>query len=96
MLTPLQLYIVSVQYIYPGVDVKSVSISEFRANLLKYLNLVQKGDQFSITSKGRVMATLVSPRSQQKEARRKLDALARTAVIHDVISPLDADWEAMK
>ena len=73
---------------------KNVSISELRANLLKYLKRVQQGEQFNVTSKGRVMATLVSPVSLQEEARAKLDELAETAVIHDVVSPVDERWEA--
>jgi prevent-host-death family protein len=75
---------------------KNVSISELRANLLKYLTLVQKGEQISVTSKGRLMATLTPPVSQQSAARKSLRALAETAVIHDVISPTGESWDAMK
>jgi len=73
---------------------KSVSISEFRANLLKYLKLVQQGEPINVTSKGNVMASLTPPASLQDAARAKLDALAATAVIHDVTSPIDETWEA--
>jgi len=96
MLIPLKLYIYFVQIKKRQADMKRVSISELRANLLKYLTLVQQGEQISVTSKGRVLATLNSPVSQQDAAKAKLGKLAETAVIHDVISPVEDSWDAMK
>ena len=75
---------------------KNVSISELRANLLKYLTQVQQGEQINVTSKGHLMATLNSPVSQQEAASKKLEKLAKTAVINDVISPIEDSWDAMK
>lgn len=75
---------------------KNVSISEFRANLLKYLKCVQQGEQINVTSKGGVMATLTPPVSQQQAAKMKLEQLAKTAVIHDVVSPIEDSWDALK
>lgn len=75
---------------------KNVSISELRARLLHYLSLVQQGEEIDVTSKGRVLATLTPPVSLQNSAREKLDKLAGTAVIHDVISPVEDSWDALK
>jgi prevent-host-death family protein len=75
---------------------KNVSISELRANLLKYLTLVQQGEAINVTSKSRVLATLTPPVSQQDAAKTKLAKLAKTAVIRDVISPIEDSWDAMK
>jgi prevent-host-death family protein len=75
---------------------KNVSISELRANLLQYLTLTQQGERINVTSKGRVMATLIPPASQQQSAREKLEQLAKTAVINDVLSPIEESWDAMK
>ena len=75
---------------------ENVSISEFRANLLKYLRRSQCGEQINVTSKGHVLATLSPPVSLQEAARAKLKELAKTAVVGDVVSPTDANWEAMK
>ena len=75
---------------------KNVSISEFRANLLKYLRQVKHGEQINVTSKGDLLATLTPPISQQNAARTKLRELAKTAVLHDVLSPIDENWDAMK
>lgn len=96
MLIPLNLYIHFVQLRKRNTDMKNVSISELRANLLKYLTLVQQGEQINVTSKGNVMATLTPPVSQQDTARAKLKKLAETAVIHDVISPIEDEWDALK
>jgi len=75
---------------------KNVSISELRANLLRYLKRVQQGERINVTSKGQVMATLSPPVSRQEGARLKLAKLAKTAVLHDVISPLKDDWNVLK
>jgi len=75
---------------------KNVSISEFRANLLKYLKIVQHGEQLNVTSKGTPLATLTPPVSQHGTSKAKLEKLAKTAIIHDVLSPAGDSWEAMK
>lgn len=75
---------------------KNVSISELRANLLKYLQQVHGGQQIDVTSKGIVMATLVPPLAEREAAVAKLAELAETAVIHDVIAPIDAKWDAAR
>lgn len=96
MLKSLRLYISFVQHRKRSIGMKNVSISEFRANLLKYLTLVQKGEAINVTSKGSLMATLNPPVGQQKAARLQLDQLAETAVIHDVVSPGEDGWDALK
>jgi len=75
---------------------KNVSISEFRANLLKYLKFVQHGEQINVTSKGTPLATLTPPIGQNEASRAKLKKLAKTAIIHDVLSPTEESWEAMQ
>ncbi len=75
---------------------KSVTISEFRSNLLKYLKNAQHGEQINVTSKGTPLATLAPPVSQHKNAKTRLRNLAKTAVIHDVLSPIEGSWDAMK
>ena len=74
----------------------SVNITELRANLLKYLNKAQHGEEVTVTSNGQRLATIVAPIDQKRRAKAKLKRLAKTAKIHDVASPIDAQWEAMK
>ncbi len=75
---------------------KSVTISEFRANLLKYLKNAQYGEQINVTSRGAPLATLSPPVIQHNSAKAKLRKLAKTAIIHDVVSPIEDSWDAMK
>lgn len=89
------LYINIVQ-IYGRVSMKQVTISQFRANLLKYLKTVQRGEAMNITSKGTMLATLIPPISQHEAAKQKLALLAKTAQIHDVVSPVVETWNALK
>ncbi|MEP5568758.1 MAG: type II toxin-antitoxin system prevent-host-death family antitoxin [Halioglobus sp.] len=72
----------------------TVNISEFRANLLKYLELANTGEAISVTSNGRTLATITPPANQAQEARNKLEDIARSTKIGDVVGPLDEDWEA--
>ncbi len=75
---------------------KNVSITELRANLLKYLKIAQHGEQINVTSKGTLLATLTPPVSQQNFAKDKLRELAKTAIVDDVLSPIEDAWDAMK
>lgn len=75
---------------------KNVSITELRANLLKYLKIAQHGEQINVISKGTLLATLTPPVSQHNAAKAKLKKLAKTAAIHDVLSPTGDSWDAMK
>lgn len=74
----------------------NVNITEFRANLLNYLSKAQSGEQITVTSNGQMLATIVAPIDQKKLAKARLKSLARTSRIHDVIAPLDNEWEAME
>ena len=75
---------------------KTVSISELRANLLKYLGEAQRGERIDVTSKGVVLATLVAPVGEREAARMRLEELAACATIGDVVSPIDERWEAAR
>ena len=73
---------------------KNVTISEFRANLLKYLKIAQNGEKINVTSKGDSLATLTPPVAQYNTARNELKKLAKTAVVNDVVSPVEESWKA--
>lgn len=74
----------------------NVTITDFRANLLKYLNKVKNGEQINVTSKGAALATLSPPISKQDASKAKLQKLAETATFNDVLSPIESDWDALK
>lgn len=72
-----------------------VNITEFRANLLKYLEKANAGEHISVTTNGRLLATITPPVNQKELAKKRLGELAKTAKLHDVISPIEEDWDAL-
>jgi len=75
---------------------QTVNISDFRANLLKYLEIAQSGEEFSITSNGKLLATIAPPAQQKELAKKQLKELANSAKLHDIVSPTGSDWDAMQ
>ncbi|MCG5051508.1 MAG: type II toxin-antitoxin system prevent-host-death family antitoxin [Myxococcales bacterium] len=73
---------------------QTINISEFRANLLKYLEKANAGEPISVTSNGRLLATITPPVNQRDQAKQKLVVLAATAKLKDVVSPTGSDWDA--
>lgn len=57
---------------------KTIGISDFRANLLKYLEIANSGEQISITSNNRLLATVTAPAKQEQPVKKQLDTLAST------------------
>ena len=74
----------------------SVAISEFRANMSAILQQVQNGEIVSLTQRGTEIARLVPPDFVQFAARQRLEELRSTAVVGDVLSPIDDQWEVTK
>jgi len=71
-----------------------VDINEFRSNLLKYLEMARSGEQISVTSNGKVLATITAPLPEKDSAKKRLKSLSKTAKIHDVLGPIDdCEWE---
>ena len=75
---------------------EKVGVSTLRENLSIFLKKVQKGEIITITSRGRDMAKLVPVEDKIVKSRKMLRELGKNAVIGDIISPIDEEWEAMK
>jgi prevent-host-death family protein len=75
---------------------EKVGISALRENLSIFLEKVQKGQVITITSRGHEMARLVPVEDKREKSREFLRELGKNAVIDDIISPIDEEWEAMK
>jgi len=73
----------------------TTNISNFRANLLKYLEIANTGEKISVTSNGKLLATVAPPINQKEQARKKLNELATKAKVHDVTSPVESDWNTL-
>lgn len=71
-----------------------VKVSEFRARLPSYLARVKAGETLAISSRGRVIARLIPVQDAGEAARNELASLREKCRIDDVISPLDARWNA--
>ncbi|NHQ61236.1 type II toxin-antitoxin system prevent-host-death family antitoxin [Chlorobium sp. BLA1] len=74
----------------------TIAVSELRSNLKKVMQRVEHGETVEVTSMGKVVAHIVPPVDTQKIARMKLKEISGTAVLHDVLSPVDEQWEAGK
>lgn len=72
----------------------TVGVSEFRANMSNFLQQVQSGNVIRLMYRGREIAKLVPPDYAQYAARQELKLLRETAVVGDLLSPLDVEWEA--
>lgn len=68
----------------------SIGITEFRANMNGILQKVQQGEIVTLTLRGAEIARLVPPDFARQAARQELEQLRQTAVVGDVLSPLDA------
>ena len=73
-----------------------IAVSEFRANLVGFLKRVERGEVITLTSRGQEVAKIVPPENKMEEAREALKKLQKTAVVGDVLSPINEEWEVMK
>lgn len=74
---------------------QTVNISDFRSNLLKYLEIANSGELISVTSSGKLLATITPPINQREQAKQQLKELSVSARVHDVTTPTDSEWDAM-
>jgi antitoxin (DNA-binding transcriptional repressor) of toxin-antitoxin stability system len=72
----------------------NIGVSEFRANMSAFLSQVQQGNIVRLMQRGTEIATLVPPNYAQLVAQESLIALRQTAIVGDVLSPIDEIWEA--
>ncbi len=72
---------------------KSVAISDLRANLLLWIEEVKKGKSIMVTSHGKPIARLSPPEDEREAAKARLKALRKTARIGDILTPIGDDWE---
>ncbi len=75
---------------------EKVAVSEFRANLVSFLKRVEKGEVIALTSRGHEVAKIIPPDNKSENARNALKKLRKTAIIGDVLSPIEEEWEVSK
>jgi prevent-host-death family protein len=72
---------------------KTMSISELRANLMSAMEEIKKGKTIMVTSHGKPVAQIAPPPDKRKEAIARLKSLRKTARIGDIVSPTGETWE---
>ena len=72
----------------------NMGVSEFRANMNKILQRVQAGEIVSLQIRGAEVARLVPPSFAQTAAQKELEALRETAVVGDLLAPIDEPWKS--
>ena len=75
---------------------EKIAVSEFRANMVGFLNKVERGEIITLTSRGHDVAKIIPPDNTLENARKALKHLRKTAIIDDVLSPVEEEWAAMK
>jgi len=77
-------------------NMERIAVSEFRSNLLGFLKKVEKGDVITLTSRGSDVARIIPPENKMVAAQNALRHLRKTAIVSDVLSPLEEEWKVMK
>jgi prevent-host-death family protein len=73
----------------------TIQVSKLRANLMKVIKEIKQGSTINITSRGKVVAKLVPPGNNRERVKNKLKEISKSAVLKDIISPIEADWEVL-
>lgn len=72
----------------------AIGISEFRANMSTILQRVRDGEIITLLMRDKEVAKLVPPDYARMAARQTLNELRHTAVLGDIVSPIDETWDA--
>ena len=75
---------------------ESIGVSKLRENMVLFLNKVQQGESITITSRGTEIAMLIPIKKKGEVSKKTLKKLRETAVVGDVVSPIEEEWKAMK
>ena len=75
---------------------ESIGVSKLRENMVLFLNKVQRGKSITITSRGTEIAMLIPVKKKEEASRNALKQLRKTAVVGDVVSPIEEEWKALK
>jgi len=75
---------------------ESIGVSKLRENMVLFLSKVQKGESIAITSRGTEIAMLIPIKNKKEVSRNALKQLRKTAMVGDVVSPIEEEWKALK
>jgi prevent-host-death family protein len=75
---------------------QTVNVTELRAHLPNYLNMVQMGEEVAISNRGKIVARLV-PDEQTNEQQLAMAQVLKwrgTVITGDIMEPFDEVWTA--
>jgi prevent-host-death family protein len=70
----------------------AVKITDLRQNLPSWIARARAGERIGVSVHGEIVAELVPAVDRKAEAKRALATLRKTAVLGDLITPVDAEW----
>ena len=73
-----------------------VNITELRSHLPDYIARAAAGEEIMVTRRGEPIVRLVPAEDRRTAAKEQLARLRAEAMVGDVVSPLDADWDAAR
>ena len=71
----------------------SISVTELRNHLPRYIRKVKEGGEITISSRGKIIARLLPSKQDSREIHAQLGLLRNRCRIGDVISPVGEHWE---
>ena len=73
---------------------QQVNVTELRNHLPHYMNQVQKGVEFLVTSHGKKIARLVPEINNVEDAHSRLMTLRGTMIKGDILDSVEVEWNA--
>jgi prevent-host-death family protein len=74
----------------------TVGVNQLQENLMAFLEKVEAGERVTITVQGHEVACLVPCEDRMAKARSALQRFRQNAVVGDILSPLEEEWEVMQ
>jgi prevent-host-death family protein len=75
---------------------ETIGVSKLRENMVLFLNKVRQGESITIASRGTEIAMIIPIKKKEEVSRKALKQLGKTAVVGDVVSPINEEWKAQR
>lgn len=75
---------------------KTICISDLRKNLQSCIKKAAEGETLTITWRGKKLAMIVPVKKERNDTATILRSLRKNAVIGDILSPIEENWDLEK
>lgn len=72
----------------------SITISEFRSNILAFVEKIQRGKKIALTSHGETVAEIGPSTPKPEDIQKRLEYLRKHSRVGDIMKPMGKQWEA--